>query len=183
MSGRTLLLGAAGFLALAGCTGQEESAEPATTTSTAAIGTVAAVVAGSDGHRELAVALTDSQLSPVLDGKGEYTLLAPSDAAVDALGSRTERLPDAERIPLMIGVLRGHILPGQLTLPAIEQAIARKAGPVEMRTMAGDTVRFARSQQGLTVSRGSITARLSGAPTVASNGAVLPIDAVLMPLK
>lgn len=183
MSGRALLLGAAGILALAGCSGQNEAASPTTTTSTAATGTVAAVIAGSDRHRELAAALTDSQLSPVLDGKGEYTLLAPSDAAVDALGSRTERLPDAERIPLMIGVLRGHILPGQVTLPAIEQAIARKAGPVEMRTMAGDTVRFARTQQGLTVSRGSITAKLAGAPTVASNGAVLPIDAVLMPLK
>ena len=145
------------------------------------VGTVAAALTGVDNHRKLSAALADTQLAPVLDGKGDYTLLAPSDAAFDALGEKGKALSAKEQRPLMIAVLRGHILPGQVTARSIEQAIARKKGPVAMRTMLGDTVRFAKTAKGLSVSNGKQTAMLEAGDTTASNGAVLPIDKVLLP--
>ena len=181
MSARSIV--AFALALLAGCSQDGAGDKPVAATSDAAAGTVAAAVAGMDGHRKLAAALTDTQLAPVLDGKGDYTLLAPSDAAFDALGEKGAALAAKDQRPLMVAVLRGHILPGQVTPKAIEAAIARKQGPVEMRTMAGGTVKFAKAEDGFTVTNGAQTATLASATTAASNGAVLPIDKVLLPVN
>lgn len=173
---------AAGLMALAACSQPDSEAQTLIGGETeAASGTVVAALTDVAGHRALTAALTDTQLAPVLDGKGDYSLLAPSDAAFDALGEKFEALSGPDQRPLMIAVLRGHILPGQITPSAIEQAIARQKGPVEMRTMAGVTVRFAKTESGLTVSSGAQTASLESGAVTASNGAVLPIDTVLLP--
>lgn len=179
----TFFAAATGLMVLAGCSQQDAGEKPVAATGDAAAGTVAAAVAGSADHRRLAAALTGTQLAPVLDGKGDYTLLAPSDAAFEALGDKATALAGEDQRPLMIAVLRGHILPGQVTPKAIEAAIARKQGPVEMRTMAGGTVRFSKSGDGYTVSNGAETANLSGATIAAANGAVLPVDKVLLPAQ
>lgn len=182
MSARlTLVLAASGWIALAGCSEQGQGDQPIAAKSQSANGTVAATVAGSGDHRELAAALADTRLAPVLDGKGVYTLLAPNDAAFGGLGEKGEALSAEERRPLMIGVLRAHLLPGQVTPESIEQAIARKQGPVEMRTMAGGMVRFRKSDGRIIVSNGSTEAELTGTAQTASNGAVVPLDGVLLP--
>ena len=179
MSGRIALFFLSAGLLLGGCSNDGTGTEPVAASSDGS--TVAAAVAGSRDHRKLAAALTDTQLAPVLDGKGDYTLLAPGDAAFGALGDKAVKLGEQERRPLMIAVLRGHILPGQVTSEAIEAAIARKQGTVAMRTMAGGTVIFAKAGEGFSVSNGAQTATLGTSTIAASNGAVLPIDRVLLP--
>lgn len=183
MSTRAPILAAATALALlAGCSQEGAGDRPVAETGDAASGTVAAAVSSSADHRKLAAALSDTRLAPVLDGKGDYTLLAPTDAAFAALGEKGPALGAQDQRPLMVAVLRGHILPGHVTTQAIEAAIARKQGPVEMRTMAGGTVRFSKADGALQVSNGSATSTLGGAVS-ASNGAVLPIDKVLLPAQ
>lgn len=172
---------AAGLLGLVACSPTDRGAPAEAAASGSATGTVAAALTDIDDHRKLSAALTDTQVAPVLDGKGDYTLLAPSDAAFDALGEKGKALAGKDQRPLMIAVLRGHILPGQITPRSVETAIARKKGAVEMRTMAGDTVRFAKTDEGLTVSTGNQTAKLEAGDLIAANGAILPIDTVLLP--
>lgn len=181
MSARVTAVAASGLLGLAACSPSDRSAQTEAVASSTDSGTVAAALTEIADHRMLSAALTDTQLAPVLDGNGHYTLLAPSDAAFDALGEKGTALGSEEQRPLMIAVLRGHILPGQVTSRSVEEAIARKKGPVEMRTMAGDTVRFAQTDEGLTVSNGNQTAKLEAGEVTAANGAVLPIDKVLLP--
>ena len=68
-----------------------------------------------------------------------------------------------------------------LTTADIGKAIDANGGkPITMRTMGTGTVSFARNGSDLAVTAddGS-SAKLSGAGMAASNGAVLPIDAVL----
>lgn len=182
MTARGIVLTWAAAAVISACSPTSEGEQPVAATE-AARGTVAAEVAASKEHRKLASALTDSQLAPVLDNKGEYTLLAPNDAAFAALGEKSAQLVGQDQRPLMIAVLRGHILPGQVTPKSIEAAIDRKRGPVEMRTMAGTTVTFAKQDDAITVSNGAATARLAAMTTAASNGAVLPIDKVLLPAQ
>ena len=172
---------AAGLMAVVACSQEGQGDKPVAARSQPANGTVAATVGDSSAHRTLAAALTDTQLAPVLDGKGVYTLLAPGDDAFAALGAQGEALAATGRRPLMIAVLRAHLLPGEVTPESIEQAIARKKGPVEMRTMAGGTVRFGKTGRAITVSNGSVEAVLANTARTASNGAVLPIDKVLLP--
>lgn len=174
-------LAAAGLLVVGGCSQEGQGDQPVAARGESASGTVAAAVAASPEHDELAAALSDTQLAPVLDGKDIYTLLAPSDAAFAALGAKGEALAGQDRRPLMIAVLRAHLLPGQVTPKAIEEAIARQQGPVEMRTMAGGMVRFSKAGNGITVTNGATSAALGEGSQSASNGAVLPIDKVLLP--
>jgi uncharacterized surface protein with fasciclin (FAS1) repeats len=181
VSGRLIGAVAAGLLGLAACSPTDRGAKAEKTGTDVTSGTVAAALGEVDNHRKLSAALADTQLAPVLDGKGDYTLLAPSDAAFEALGEKGKALSAKDQRPLMIAVLRGHILPGQVTPHSVEQAIERKKGPVEMRTMAGDTVRFAKTEKGLTVSNGAQTAVLEAGDLTTPNGAVLPIDTVLLP--
>lgn len=169
--------------ALSACSPQRQGDTPIAAKSQSANGTVAAMVAASTTHRELAAALNDTQLAPVLDGKGVYTLLAPNDTAFAELGVKADALSDDEHRALMVAVLRAHILPGEVTPEAIGRAIARKGGAVEMRTMAGQNVRFAKIDGGISVSNGSATAKVAGTPQIGSNGAILPIDGVLLPAQ
>ncbi len=183
MTRSALLAAATGLLLTAGCSQEDAGEKPvAASGTTAASDTVAAAVAGSGDHRKLAALLKDAQLAPVLDGKAGYTILAPSDGAFDALGEKGTALAGEEQRPLLTAILRGHILPGEVTPEAIEAAIARKQGPVQMRTMAGGTVSFAKAGDGYTVSNGGERAIL-GSAISASNGAFLPIDKVLIPAQ
>ncbi len=143
-------------------------------------GTIAASLAEIGDLRTLSAALADTQLAPVLDRKGDYTLLAPTDAAFTALGKKFDELRSPKARPLMIALLRGHILPGQVTTESIKAAIARKKGPVRMQTMGGTTVTFTDTGKAITVGNGATTATM-GATATASNGAILTIDKVLLP--
>lgn len=143
--------------------------------------TVASVIAGEDRFGKLAWALADTQLAPVLDGQGDYTLLAFQDEGFNALGDKGAALTGAAERPLLAAILRGHILPGHVSPDSIRAAIERTEGPVHMRTMAGDTVTFAESGNGITVTNGPVTARIGSNAVAALNGAVLPIDRILMP--
>ena len=179
---RVALIAAAGMSALTACSQRGEADQPQTFASVTGHGTVASAVSGETDLRKLSSALGDTQLAPVLDGKGEYTLLAPTDAAFEALGAKGKALMAKDQQPLLIAVLRGHLLPGAVTPQAIEKAIARKHGPVEMKTMAGGTVHFNKDEHGIAVTNGGATAHLAGTAQNASNGAILPIDAVLLPV-
>lgn len=143
-------------------------------------GTIASAVSEDPALRSLKVAMTDSQLSSAFDRKGDYTLLAPTDAAFSALGDKAKGLSQPENLPLLVAVLRGHILPGHVTAESIEQAIARKKGPVQMMTMSGTPVTFTQSGDSILVGNGNVQATLSSATKV-SNGAVIKIDRVLVP--
>lgn len=174
-------IAAAGLLGLAAC-GEADAPErlSADATATAQNGTIAASLGDIGELRTLSAALADTQLAPVLDGQGDYTLLAPTDAAFTALGDKAEALRGADERPLMIALLRGHILPGQVTTDSIRAAIARKQGPVTMLTMGGTSVTFSENGKGITVGNGASTATIGQAAT-ASNGAILTIDKVLVP--
>lgn len=144
--------------------------------------TVAQAVSSAEELSTLARAVTDAQLAEVLDGSGSYTVFAPNDAAFSALGENGQRLLEVEQRPLLVGLLREHIVPGHITPDAIGTAIDEEGGPVTMTTMGGGSLTFARDGQTLTVARGEGTgARFAGETVEAGNGVVVPIDAVLVP--
>lgn len=167
-------------LALAACS-TEPTAEPDGGADTDR-DTVAQAVSSTSGLSTLARAVAEAQLAEVLDGSGSYTVLAPTDQAFTALGENAGDLLATEQRPLLVGLLREHIVPGHITPDAIGQAIEAEGGPVTMTTMGGGSLTFARDGQSLTVARqGGATARFAGQWVEAGNGVVVPIDAVLVP--
>lgn len=171
-----LALGMAAF-GLSGCS-SEDQAEPQQVAQTNA--TLATVLAEQDGLATVANAFKTTGLNSVFDGPGSYTVLAPKDAAFEALGDEAGALMQDDRKALLVAVLRDHIVPGQLDADSVRQAIEAKGGPVSMTTLGDGTLTFALDGDTLTVSGSGDAVPLDdNAAVVASNGVVLPVGGLL----
>lgn len=180
MSMRTMMRWALAPLAvmtLAACGADDKAGE----------GTVAApknqtIAAALKGHRSFATlerVLDNAALGDVLAGKGPYTVFAPSDAAFSAsAGDLGDEAMKAQGAAMM----RAHIVPGSLTRADILAAMNRGgSGTAQMRTMANSLLTFSMEGDDLIVTGDNgARARLSGDETVASNGVVQPVDALLV---
>ncbi len=180
---RTGLLAAAlcSTIMVAGC--GENAGEPATE---ASIATVDTTIAGALNDVADMGTLSDivsvAKLGPVFDGPGSYTLLAPDDEAFAALGQPAAQLTGEDQRPVVIALLREHVLPGQLTQENIAEAITSHGGPVTMTTLGGTEVTFSQDGDTITVDNGQgATGTLTGEAIIAQNGSIIALDRVLVP--
>ena len=178
------LLAAAAVLALPACSKPGATSDAVATEAVKSDKSLGDVIGGDGQFKTLASALKSTGLDGVFTGKGDYTVLAPTDAAFTALGDKAADLTAPDQKAALAAVLRSHVIPGMLTTSDIRKAIDANGGkPISMRTMGTVSVKFARSGSGLTVTADDgATAKLSGEGMSASNGAVLPLDAVLKKL-
>ena len=175
--------------ALVGCgDGPKAGSTAANSTATAsadapAEARLAAVIAGDEQLGHLNRVVGNAGLVDLLNGVGPYTVFAPTDGALEALGAeRADALAGEAMRPQAGAMLRAHTVPGTLTRRDLEAAIASANGrPVRMRTMADTMLTFTRDGDAIVVSsdqggRGRVT----GQEGLASNGAVQPIDGLLV---
>lgn len=164
-------------LATVACNSGEE-AEPALLTTDGE--TLNQAIAGRRDLRTTSEALSVAQLNEVFDGAGSYTVLAPTEAAFEALGAYAEQLLTLEERPVLVGLLREHVLPGHVTPTAIVAAIETGGGSAAMTTVGGGAITFRLDGETIvaTHSNGAV-ARFAGAEVESGNGVVVPIDAVL----
>jgi uncharacterized surface protein with fasciclin (FAS1) repeats len=122
-------------------------------------------------------------MSPVLSGKEPYTLLAPTDAALDALPAGSfERLSQPEQKAELTALLRAHILPGTILAADLARAVESGKGKATIATMAGEPLTITRDGDGYRIAgAGGAGARIVGTEQPARNGVVHQIDAVLAP--
>jgi uncharacterized surface protein with fasciclin (FAS1) repeats len=186
---RRLAASSIAFLLLAACgqadTGNETAGvgEPETNASVAPGAPsqdLAAVVGASPRLAQLVKA---AGMEPVLSGKEPYTLLAPSDAALDKLPAGTfERLDQPEQKAELTALLRAHILPGTILAADLARAVESGGGKATVATMAGEPLTITREGEGFritdAVGRG---ARVVGSEQPARNGVVHQVDTVLTP--
>lgn len=142
--------------------------------------TLASAIASAPELSVVSDALSDSGLAGVFDGPGSYTVLAPQDDAFRQLGDGEQSIASPEAKPVLVAVLRDHILPGHLTPAAIREAVAAQGGPVRMRTLGEGNVSFSLDGETIRVeSDEGMRASVEGAALTASNGMVIPIDGLL----
>ena len=167
------------LLALAVPTGACSDSQPDGEAATVGNETLAAALADGDDTGAMSEALQETGLAQIFDGSAAYTVLAPSDASIDAIEGLGE-MPEEDRNAILAAVLREHVLPGALTPEDIENAIEVQNGQVSIQTMGDGMMRFAMQGERLTVTDDNgRTATVNGEPVLASNGVVIPIDAVL----
>ena len=177
-------LGAALLVGLSACgsgSGEATTAQADDMADDMAAGTLAAALSDAPGMTTVATALKSTGLSNVFDGGAAYTILAPDDDAFGALGAAGTDLQQPENSAAMAAILRGHILPGYLTVADVEAALKASGGkPVKMRTMGNAEISFTREGDALIVSRpDGARAKVDGKGLGASNGVIIPLDAVL----
>ena len=174
----------AGLALLPACSSDAETVDEDGTTQEEATRTLAASLGDLPDMASLNGAISEAELGSIFDGPGSYTLLAPNDAAFNALGEEGKTLMSEEQRPVLIGLIREHILPGHLTPENIAQALEDKGGDVTMTTLGGGEVTFSKDGETISVSNGmGSTAKLATNATAATNGVIIPVDTVLVPAE
>ena len=178
----TLAVAISGFALLPACSNETEEPDNPAATQEEGTRTMAASLGELPDMALLNGAISSAELGSVFDGPGSYTLLAPNDKAFEALGERGKVLLQEEQRPVLVGLLREHILPGHLTPENIAKAIDDRGSDVTMTTLGGGEVTFSKNGDDVTVSNGNgSSASFASSATAATNGVIIPIDTVLVP--
>jgi len=137
---------------------------------TAAAQDIVAIASGNGQFKTLTKALGSAGLVTTLQGKGPFTVFAPTDAAFAALPKGTvENLLKPENKAQLTKILTYHVVPGSVLSTSL------KSGDV--KSVEGSSLKVA-------VSTGKVTvggANVVKADIKASNGVIHVIDKVLMP--
>jgi uncharacterized surface protein with fasciclin (FAS1) repeats len=128
-----------------------------------------AVAAGA--FETLVTAVKAADLVETLQGKGPFTVFAPSDAAFAALPEGT--IPSLLRDKTALtGVLTYHVVSGRILAEDIP------VGETNIATVNGQTLRIVKNERGEVTIDG---ARVVTADVLAGNGVIHVIDAVVLP--
>lgn len=157
-----------------------ESTSPSTTPSasestspsspSAASGTIVDVAASAGTFKTLLSALSEAELTQVLQGPGPYTVFAPTDEAFAALPKGTlEQLLKPENRAKLVKLLKYHVVPGTYSSNRLTSG--------EVKTAEGSTVKVTVSGSAVRVNN----ARVIEPDIQASNGVIHAIDHVIMP--
>ena len=142
-------------------------ASPAPTSATKDI---VAIASGDAQFKTLTKALGSAGLVTTLQGKGPFTVFAPTDAAFAALPKGTvENLLKPENKAQLTKILTYHVVPGSVVSTSL------KSGDV--KSVEGSSLKVGVNAGKVTVSGANVVK----ADIKASNGVIHVIDKVLMP--
>jgi len=138
----------------------------------------------SADHTTLVAAVKAAGLVDTLQGKGPFTVFAPTNAAFDKLPAGTvDTLLKPENKAMLTNVLTYHVVAGKYDSKKLTQAIRKGGGQATLKTVSGGTL-LARmngmNAVSLTDERGG-TSNITIADVNQSNGVIHVVDAVLMP--
>ena len=148
---------------------------------TASANDVVDVAIGSDSHKTLVAAVQAAGLVETLQGKGPFTVFAPTDEAFAALPAGTvEDLLKPENKDKLVEILTYHVVPGKVTKADLagKQVFAKtvQGSSVFATGVSRDAVFVSSKPQNNKSKAASVLAQV-----VAGNGVVHVIDKVLLP--
>lgn len=136
----------------------------------------------SKDHTTLVAAVKAAGLVETLEGKGPFTVFAPTNAAFDKLPKGTvETLLKPENKKMLQGVLTYHVVSGKWSAADVAAAIKKGGGKAEVATVQGGKLWFMMNGKDLWIQdeKGG-KAKVTIADVNQSNGVIHVIDTVLM---
>ena len=137
----------------------------------------------SKDHTTLVAAVKAADLVETLQGKGPFTVFAPTNAAFDKLPKGTvETLLKPENKKMLQTILTYHVVAGKMNASDIAAAIKKGGGKATLKTVSGGilTAWMKGSAVYLTDENGN-SAKVTIADVNQSNGVIHVIDAVVTP--
>jgi uncharacterized surface protein with fasciclin (FAS1) repeats len=137
----------------------------------------------SKDHTTLVAAVKAAGLVQTLEGKGPFTVFAPTNEAFDKLPNGTvETLVKPENKEKLTGILTYHVIAGKVTAEKLAEKIKAGGGKAELKTVNGETLtaRMDGDSVELVDEKGG-TSKVTIADVMQSNGVIHVIDTVLMP--
>lgn len=137
----------------------------------------------SKDHTTLVAAVKAGGLVDTLNGKGPFTVFAPTNEAFAALPKGTvDNLLKPENKAQLDKVLTYHVVPGKLDAKALMSDVKMGNGKAMLKTVEGDTLTVTDKGGKLMVADASgHAANITIADVDQSNGVVHVIDKVLLP--
>ncbi|KOS08279.1 fasciclin [Flavobacterium akiainvivens] len=137
----------------------------------------------SKDHTTLVAAVKAAGLVETLQGKGPFTVFAPTNAAFDKLPKGTvDKLLKPENKEMLKTVLTYHVVAGKWSAADVAAAIKKGNGSAEVTTVEGGKLWFKNDGKDTWVidEKGG-KAKITIADVNQSNGVIHVIDTVLMP--
>lgn len=138
----------------------------------------------SKDHTTLVAAVKAAGLVPTLEGKGPFTVFAPTNAAFEKLPKGTvDSLLKPENKQKLTSVLTYHVVAGKLDMKALEKKIKAGGGKAELKTVNGESLWvMANGPHNIQLkdTQGNV-ASITTYDVNQSNGVIDVIDTVLMP--
>ncbi len=137
----------------------------------------------SKDHTTLVAAVKAAELVATLQGKGPFTVFAPTNAAFDKLPKGTvEYLVKPENLKTLQTILTYHVVAGKMNASDIAKAIKAGNGKATLKAVSGGalTAWMKGNDLYLTDENGS-SAKVTIADVNQSNGVIHVIDTVVTP--
>jgi uncharacterized surface protein with fasciclin (FAS1) repeats len=137
----------------------------------------------SADHTTLVAAVKAAGLVETLQGKGPFTVFAPTDAAFGKLPEGTvETLVRPENKAMLTKILTYHVVAGAFDSKKLAQLIKKGGGQATLKTVSGGTLTARMNGAGVTLTdeKGG-TSNVTTADVYQSNGVIHVLDTVLMP--
>ncbi len=138
----------------------------------------------SADHTTLVAAVKAAGLVETLQGKGPFTVFAPTNAAFEKLPAGTvETLVKPENKAMLTKILTYHVVAGKYDAKKLMDAIKKGGGQASLKTVSGGTLTARMNgMNGITLTdeKGG-TSNVTIADVYQSNGVIHVIDTVVMP--
>jgi len=137
----------------------------------------------SKDHTTLVAAVKAAGLVETLEGKGPFTVFAPTNEAFDKLPAGTvDTLLKPENKETLVKILENHVVAGKVTSKELIKMIKAGHGKAELKTLSGGvlTASLMDGKVMLTDEKGGM-ATVTIADVYQSNGIIHVVDAVLLP--
>jgi uncharacterized surface protein with fasciclin (FAS1) repeats len=137
----------------------------------------------SADHTTLVAAVKAAGLVDTLNGKGPFTVFAPTNAAFDQLPAGTvDNLLKPENKSMLGKVLTYHVVAGKYDSKALASLIAKGKGKAQLKTLSGGTLWAMMDGANIVLrdEKGG-TSTVTTADVYQSNGVIHVVDMVLMP--
>jgi len=137
----------------------------------------------SKDHTTLVAAVKAAGLVETLQGKGPFTVFAPTNAAFDKLPKGTvETLLKPENLKTLQTVLTYHVVSGKLNASELMNLIKKGNGKAVLKTVSGGTLTaWMKGKDVYLTDENGNSAKVTIADVNQSNGVIHVIDAVLTP--
>lgn len=137
----------------------------------------------SKEHTTLVAAVKAADLVATLQGKGPFTVFAPTNAAFDKLPKGTvETLLKPENKAMLTKILTYHVVAGKWDAAGIASLIKEEKGTAHIRTVSGGTLKASMKGDKIVLwdEKGGMSI-ITTKNVYQSNGVIHVVDTVLMP--
>ena len=146
-------------------------------------GTIVEVAIGNDNFSTLVTALKSADLVGALQGKGPFTVFAPTNDAFAKIDSETlNSLLEEKNQKVLSNILTYHVISGKLAASDVVDALGKGNGSVQLTTLNEQAITVMQKDGKIWLkdSKGNYS-QISATDIMGSNGVIHVIDSVVMP--